>query len=130
MTRFRKLCSDQSGSAAIEFIVAVPVLVSMLWGIFQFAVLLQANAGMQHALGEAARYATVYPTPSDTQIQAKITSSKFGVGSGTWDTPVITTDSTTQTKTLTVTYHQPLDFLFLPGPTVDLTANKVVYLAT
>lgn len=130
MTRCRNLGSDQSGSAAIEFVVAVPVLVLMIWGIFQFAVLLQANAGMQHALGEAARYATVYPTPSDTQIQAKITTSKFGVGSGTWDTPVIATDSTAQTKTLTVTYHQPLDFLFVPGPTVDLTANKVVYLAT
>ena len=130
MTRFRKLCADQAGSAAIEFVVAVPVLVLMLWGIFQFGILLQANAGMQHALGEGARMATVFPTPSTTAIQSKITSAKFGVGSGTWDTPVISTDSGTQTMDITVTYHQPLDFVFFSGPTVDLTASKKVYLAT
>ena len=32
---------------------------------FQFGVILQANAGMQHALGEGARYATLYPKPAD-----------------------------------------------------------------
>lgn len=129
MTRCRNLGSDQSGSAAIEFVVAVPVLVSMLWGIFQFAILLQANAGMHHALGEGARLATVWPTPSDTQIQTKITSAKFGMGNGTWGTPVID-NSVAGQKTIRVTYQQPLEFLFFEGPTVDLRASKTVYLAS
>jgi hypothetical protein len=31
--------------------------------------------------------------------------------------------------TLTVNYSQPMNFLFLPGPTVNLSQIKVVYLA-
>lgn len=130
MTRLRRLLHDRTGSSAIEFAVAVPVLVMLIWGMFQIGIMFQANAGMQHALGEAARYATVFPTPSDTEIQDKITSAKFGVGTGTWGTPQIITDSTAMTKTITVTYSQPTNFLFFEGPTLNLSADKVIYLAT
>ena len=46
---------DQDGAAAVEMALALPVLVSMIYGIFQVGLLYQANAGMQHALGEGAR---------------------------------------------------------------------------
>lgn len=127
LARFSALGRDKSGSAAMEFVIAVPILVMMIWGIFQIAIVLMANAGMQNALGQGARLATVWPIPTDTQIQSKITSGKFGLGNGTWDTPTITTSSTT--KTISVAYHQPTNFLFFAGPTVNLTASKVVYLS-
>lgn len=130
MTALRKLLADRAGSAAIEFAIAVPVLVSMIWGIFQIGILYQANAGMQHALGQGARFATIFPTPSDSEIQTKITSAKFGLGNGTWGQPQIDTDNTAKTKTISVTYSQPMDFLFFDGPTVTLSATKKVYLAT
>ena len=130
MIRLRQLLNDRTGSSAIEFAVAVPVLASFIWGMFQVGILYQANAGMQHALGEAARYATLFPTPSDDEIQAKITSATFGVGTGTWSTPQITSDNTAMTKTITVSYSHPMHFLFFDGPTVNLSANKVIYLAT
>ncbi|HEU5481558.1 MAG TPA: TadE/TadG family type IV pilus assembly protein [Sphingomicrobium sp.] len=129
MRRLRHLLADRIGSAAVEFAIAVPVLVMMVWGIIQIAIVFQANAGMQHALGEGARLATIWPTPGDTLIQNKITAAKFGLGNGTWDTPVIATDTTAKTKTISVSYHQPTDFLLFPGPTIDLSATKVVYLA-
>lgn len=125
-----KLAADRAGSSAIEFAVAVPILVTFIWGIFQVAILYRANAGMQHALGEAARYATIYPTPSDSQIQTKITDGKFGLDDGTWSTPSITTDTIAQTKLISVTYSQPTNFLLFPGPTVSLTREKLVYLST
>ncbi|MBA2636249.1 MAG: pilus assembly protein [Sphingomonas sp.] len=130
MTFVRKLAADRAGSSAIEFAIAVPVLVSFIWGIFQVGILYRANAGMQHALGEAARFTTIFPTPSDSEIQTKITSGKFGLDGGTWSTPTITTDTTAQTKLISVTYSQPTDFLFFPGPTVTLTRSKLVYLST
>ena len=129
MTRLRQLAADRAGSSAIEFAISVPVLVMLIWGICQVGLLYEANSGMQHALGEGARLATIYPTPTDTQIQSKITSAKFGLGNGTWSTPTIATDTTAKTKTITVNYSQPTDFLFLPGPTVTLSASKVVYLS-
>ena len=128
MTRIlRKLRSNSEGAAAIEFAVAVPVLTVMIWGMFQIGLIFQANAGMQHALGEAARYATIFPTPSDTDLQTRITSKKFGLGNGTWGTPTIVTDAAAGTKTITVTYSQPTDFLLFAGPTVTMTKSKVVY---
>jgi len=130
MTFARKLVSDRAGSSAIEFAVAVPILVMFIWGIFQIGLLYRANAGMQHALGQAARYATIYPTPSDTDIQNKITSHKFGLDNGTWGTPTITTNTATQTKLITVSYSQPTDFLFFQGPSVTITRSKLVYLST
>ena len=128
MTRLlRSLRKDTEGAAAIEFAIAVPVLTLMIWGMFQVGLIFQANAGMQHALGEAARYATIFPTPSDTQLQTRITAKKFGLGNGTWGTPTIVTDTAAGTKTITVSYSQPTDFLFFSGPTVTLTKSKVVY---
>ena len=130
MTLLRKVAGDRSGSSAIEFAIALPVLILLIWGIFQVAILFRANAGMQHALGEGARLATIWPTPSDTAIQAKITAHDFGVDGGTWGTPTINTDTAAHTKLITVTYSQPTDFLFFTGPTVSLTKSKLVYLST
>ena len=128
MTRIlRKLRSNSEGAAAIEFAVAVPVLTVMIWGMFQVGLIFQANAGMPHALGEAARYATIFPTPSDTDLQTRITAKKFGLGNGTWGTPTIVTDTAAGTKTITVSYSQPTDFLLFAGPTVTMTKSKVVY---
>ena len=129
MNAIRNLYRDARASAAIEFAIAAPVLVSFIWGIFQMGMLMEANAGMQQALGEGARQATLWPTPTDTQIQSTITSAKFGVSGGTWSTPTITTDTTAGTKTISVSYSQPTNFLFFNGPTVTFTATKVVYLS-
>jgi Flp pilus assembly protein TadG len=130
-----RIARDSRGSSAVEFALAVPVLVSMIWGVFQIALVLEANAGMQNALGQAARYSTIYRVdtsdhrPTDTEIGNYITNNKFGLSRGTWGTPSIETDATAGTKTITVTYTQPLDFLLFQGPSVTLTKSKVVYMS-
>jgi Flp pilus assembly protein TadG len=133
MKRLSSLWHDKRGSAAIEFVIAVPVLVMFVWGIFQFCLLMEANAGMQQALGEGAREATLYPTPSDTTIQSTITSAKFGVSGGTWSTPQIDNANVAAAnggyKVITVSYTQPTNFLFFNGPSVTFTASKRVYLS-
>jgi len=113
----------------MEFALAVPILVSLIWGLFQVGLIFEANAGVQHALGQAARTATIWPTPADATLQAQITSAKFGVANGTWSTPTISSDAATKTKTITVSYSQPTNFLFFSGPTVTITKSKVIYLS-
>lgn len=133
MKLMRSLLRDESGANLIEFAIAIPVLVSFIWGIFQFGLVFQAQAGMQHALGEAARMATLFPTPSDDAIKAKVTAKKFGTYNGTLGTLQIqnvTSGGTTVAKRLTLTYSQPTNFLFVAGPTVTLTKQKVVYLSS
>lgn len=131
MKRLIQLLRDRRGSAAIEFAIAAPVLVLFMWGFFQFGMLFEANAGMQHALGEGARYATLYDAstsnhiPSDTNIQSKISSSIFqpAVGTFTVATPV----DGTNYRDLSVTYSMPMSFIFFTGPTVTLSASKRAY---
>jgi Flp pilus assembly protein TadG len=133
MTRLQSLWRDTRGAAAVEFVFAVPVLVMLIWGIFQISILLEANAGMQQALGEGARKATLFPTPSDTTIQSTITSAKFGVAGGTWSTPTIDNTHAAAAnggyKVISVQYSQPTNFLFFNGPSVTFTASKTVYLS-
>ena len=142
MRKLATLLRDQIGAAIIEMAIALPVLVVMLWGIFQLGVAGQAIAGMQHGLGEGARLATlclnpsatgVCGVPSDDAIRDRISNRVFGVGIGTFSTPSVTTPDTTvcvNCRLLSVTFSMPMDFLFFQGPAINLTRTKIVYLAT
>lgn len=131
MSFFNKIRRDSRGASAIEFAIAVPVLIACIYGIFMIGLLFEANAGLQHALGEAARQATLYPTPSDQQLQDKITAKKFGLAGGTLDPPTIDNDNIADGyKTISLTYTRPTNFLLVPGPTVRITRSKRVYVAS
>ncbi|HUE79053.1 MAG TPA: TadE/TadG family type IV pilus assembly protein [Sphingomicrobium sp.] len=134
MSRFRILRRSERGAAAMEFALAVPVLIMLIWGIFQVGLLFWASAGMQHALGEGARFATLCinpsPTcanPTDAQIQARISSSVWGTNNGAFTVSPPTSGA--GFKTLTVSYTAPTNFLFMSGPTVTLSQSKKVYIA-
>lgn len=131
MIRRSKLLDNQGGATVVEFAIALPLLVTLIYGIFTWGMVFQANAGLQHALGEAARYATIYPTPTDAQIQSKIASSDFGLGGGTLKPPVIDNSKLTSDgyKTITLEYSRPTDFVFFTGPTVNLIKAKRVYVS-
>lgn len=142
MKKLIALRGNEGGAAAIEMAIALPVLVVMLWGIFQIGIASQAIAGMQHGLGEGARLATlcVNPTstgtcsaPTDAAIRQRVQDKAFGVGVGTFSTPTVTTPATTDCvncRDLSVTFSMPMNFLFFQGPTINLTQSKRIYLAT
>ena len=66
----RLLTSDEQGNATIEMAFALPILVMMMIGILQYAIVAQTTSGMRHAIGEAVRYAKVYPdADEDTVLQ-------------------------------------------------------------
>lgn len=126
---------DERGAAAVEFALSVPILIGAIYGIFEFSQLYWANAGMQHALGEGARAATLCipntssttgcDNPSDTTIMNKETSTIFGPTGGTFVFSAPATSS--GYKTLTITYTRTMNFLFFTGPTITLTRSKKVY---
>lgn len=140
MIMLKQLLRDDRGASAIEFAIAAQVLVALIWGIFQVGLVFQANAGMQHALGEAARLAVVWPYAGDDAIKNRVLAKKFGTYNGTLaalDVSDVTKTTgsgasavtTVVGKDLTLTYDQKLNFLFIPGPTVHLSRSKRVYLA-
>lgn len=131
MSIWVKLRSDVRGLATIEFALVVPILIVAIWGIFQIGLLFEANSGMQHALGEGARYATLYDystddhMPTDESIKARMNAKLFGTGGGAFrvEDPV----DGDGFKTLTITYTRPMDFILFKGPTITLTRSKKVY---
>lgn len=139
MNVLRLLRRDQRGAAIIEFAIAVPVLVVMIYGIFQVGLIYQANAGMQHALGEGARFATLCTpsgsactSPTDDAIIARIDSKKFGTNIGTFGTPTVTdpgSSACTFCRDLSITYTVTPNFLIFSGRAISLTRTKRVYVA-
>ena len=134
MKPLSSLIRDERGSPVIEFAIVVPALVSIIFGIAQLGLIYQANAGIQHALGEAARYATLYDSSKTTkvhtedEIRAKLDQKLFGMANVT---PSVTVpESGTGRMKLQVTYTKRLNFLFITGPTVTLTRSKVIYMVT
>ena len=125
---FARLRRNERGAAAMEFVLVTPALVLMIIGIAQLGILFMANAGLRNAVAEGARYATIWPRPSDTAIRTRITSSEFGIN-GTLATPTIThgTDSGANYVDITATYTVPLDFIFFTTPGVVLTESRRAY---
>jgi hypothetical protein len=128
----RKLRRNEDGAATLEMAFSLPVLLLFIYGIFQVGIVMAADAGMQHALGEGARLATLYPTPSDDAIKTKISSKVFGVFIGTFSTPTVTDPGTTacgKCRDLSVSYTVTPNFLFFNGPPITLNRSKRVYLS-
>jgi len=146
MMRLR-LDRDERGAAAVEMAFALPVLVVMLWAFVQLAQVYRAVAGIQQALGEGSRYATLCYTqsvagcaapaagtgtsPAAGTIKAKIYSSVYGIGPGTFTVadPVAGTSGTATYYDLSVTYSQPTNLIMFVGPTMTLTRTKRVWIS-
>ncbi len=134
MTMLNLLRRCQRGAAAVEFAISVPVLIVCIYGIFQVGLLYEANAGMQHALGEGARLASLYDrtttskVPTDTAIKARMTATLFGKNDGTFT--VSDPANGTGFKTLTISYTRQMSFLLVPGPNVTMSRSKKVYVVT
>lgn len=144
----RPLRRDEAGAAAVEMAFALPVLVVMLWSFVQLAQVYRASAGIQQALGQGARYATLCvnqsatgcaapapgtgASPASGTIKAKILDSVYGLGPGTFavDDPVGGNSGTAKYYDLRVSYSQPTDLLLFPGPTMRISASKRVWIAT
>jgi hypothetical protein len=133
MTFGRRLRRDDKGVAAIETAFALPVLVVMIYIFVQLAQVYRALAGIQQALGEGARMATLWPRPEPGDVKDKIESSVYGIGPGDFDvpTPVLENDGTKigNYYDLTVTYTQPTNLIFFPGPDIHVSRTKRVWVA-
>jgi len=139
MTVRRRILKDDRGAAAIEMAFAVPILITMIWMLVQMAQIYRATAGIQQALGEGARYATLCLTPTTSgcttpdadSVKAKIDQSVYGIGPGTFNAPkpVLQTAGTSKFYDLSVTYTQPTNMLLFPGPTINVARSKRVWVA-
>ena len=131
MRKLLALSRDKRGAAIIETAFALPALIILVWGVVQLGLVFRAMSGIQHALGEGARLATIWPQPADDAIKNRIQEVVYGIGPGSFtiDDPVPGTDNGTAYLDLKVSYTQETNLLLLPGPTVTVERSKRVWVA-
>lgn len=125
----RKIIKSERGATTVEMAFALPALILCMWVVIQLGLVFRAVSGIQHALGEGAREATLWPTPDDSTITTTISDAVYGIGPGTFDIATPVHNTVAGNVTLEVTYTQETDLLFLPGPTISLSRSKLVWLA-
>lgn len=128
---FRKSLSDCRGAAALEFALLAPVLLAMLLGIAMLGILFLAQAGLRSAVEDAARYATIWPKPSQAQIEARIAARRFGMDPANIVAPTVTfnTASTPNYVTITMGYNITINYL-LGTKTIALTETRRAYVTS
>lgn len=131
MIRKLGLIRDVKGAAVIEMALAIPILLQLLWIVFQSGLIFRAMSGIQHGLGEGARYATLYPQPSGSQIHDKIADAVYGIGPGSFSiaAPVAGTADGANYLDLQVSYTQETNLLIVPGPTITVSRQKRVWVS-
>ncbi len=131
MSRLLRLRRDDRGAAVIEMAFALPALIIMIWAIVQLGLVFRAMSGIQHALGEGARLATIWPQPDTEAVEDKIEAAVYGIGPGTFNIPepVEGEEDGAPYLDLQVTYTQKTDLLLLPGPTITVSRSKRVWVA-
>ena len=130
ISKFRK---NERGAAAIEFALAIPLIIMMFYGIAQYGIILLANAGIRHGIDEGARAATVYigATPmTDAQIRSTVTSSFYGANRETVPAPVIVrgTNNGVNYVDITVAYSTPIDLIFYRYGPISISESRRAYL--
>ena len=131
MRTIRTFCRDRTGSAAVEFAFAAPILILFVIGVIQMGLLFSATAGMASGVNEGARYANIYPTPTDAQIIDRINQKRFMVQSAYMQTPRLEhgTSNGVPYIDITLRYSAPLNFIFFSTPPVTLKQTRRVYLS-
>jgi len=118
-----------SGSVLAEFSLVVPILLLLIFGIFQVGVLFLANAGLKHGLGEAARLASLFPARSDAEIAARVANASFGIDRARLAEPVIThgiSQGAAYTE-ISVRYTVPMNIVVVTLPSITLTDRRRVF---
>jgi len=130
MTRlFRRLRRDIAGSPSVDFALTLPALVMMVMGVMQLGIAFLANAGLRNAIEAGARYATVYPYPTNDQIKSKVRSSAFGMDSTQLSTPVVSrgTYNGQDYVDVSATYPIRFNFIFFATPAFNLSYSRRAY---
>jgi Flp pilus assembly protein TadG len=116
---FLRTIRSNEGTAAVEFAVILPLLLTMLFGVIEFGLLLYDKAVLTNACREGARYGIVSRIPRRTSDEIQTVIQNYCVANlitfGAQNTPVASVNFTTQNfgDDLTVTTTYNYNFLYM-----------------
>lgn len=119
----RKIRYDEKGAAALEMALVFPVFLLFIFGILEFTRAYWTMHTMDLSIEEAARYAIVNTTATDTSIVAKAKDNLYGFDSSQFTITSVSQNINGVTyKVITATY--PFNFVvpnLLPYNGITLT---------
>ena len=123
------LRADRRGNSTVELAFTLPLILTAIIGILQLSTMFFANAGLKQAVESGARYATLYPSPSDSQIIAKVHASRYGLDSARITGPSIShgTSNGVNYIDLSMSYAVPLNFVFFQAGSLTLSHSQRAY---
>lgn len=129
MKRLIRLAKDGEGIAAAEFALMAPLVLLLIFMVINIGLLFESYNGVQHAVGEGARYATIYPRPSDDQITTVIQNAQFGLDPQYVSAPSYShgTSNGIAYVDVTLSYQAPVSFPLFTLPAVPLSYTKRAY---
>ena len=121
---------NNRGTTALEFALIAPVLLMLLIGIIQLGILFYVQAGLKSAVEDAARYATLWPTPNEAQIEQRIESHRFGmdIKNIVGPTIIFSQNQAPNFVTISMSYNVRLNYIF-GEKTLVLSESRRAYVA-
>ena len=134
----RRISRDEGGSTIVEFALLAPVIIGLLFGIFQVGLSMQSYNAMRSVTSDTARYAVVeYQKKNEvTNAALKTYAEDLGKGSrynlqSNFTATVV--DAGTQRvagateKTMTVTYTPPAVMPLIPWTSYQLSFTRPIF---
>ncbi|TFD19264.1 TadE/TadG family type IV pilus assembly protein [Cryobacterium sp. TMS1-13-1] len=125
MTRFRRIAGER-GAVAVEFALLLPVLVLLVFGIFEFGRVYNAQISITNAAREGARYMAIHnnaPPAKTVAVNAAPSLSPALVAANVTVSPL----ECVAGSSVTVTVNYSFDFLTgYFGSTIPLTGKGVM----
>jgi Flp pilus assembly protein TadG len=120
---------DRKGSVVVEYALTVPVLLALLFGTIQAGILFIAVAGLKHAVGEAARTATLWPPRTDQQLTQAVRDKAFGINPANLTVNTVARGEARGTPfvDISASYTVPMDFFVIRLPAVTFEERRRVY---
>lgn len=126
-----RLRNSTAGASALEFALAAPVLLMLMFGVLQFGMVFHANGGMRHAVGEGVRLAKVYPDATEAQVLDEVKNNYSGIDPAGVTALTFergTTGSGARFAKVAMSYEVDLVIPFVPVTPIVLSQSKTVYL--
>ena len=126
----KSLLRDQGGATVVEFAFAIPILITLMIGILQFAIVMHTSGGLRHAVGEGLRYAKINPHATLEQIDAKTRGALDGIDPGgiTGIDYVRGKSNGADFGRLTIEYQATPVVPFIPDRVIALKETRQAYL--
>ena len=126
--KFRRFGPDRRAVSAIEAAIALPVLLMILLGVFEFSNAMRYQAAYNDAVSAGARYARLSPTPSTTDVRSRVLTSSAVPLTNATVTVTTGTSATGRTYyTVTIAGSYQVKIPFIKVPSITLTASKRAY---